>query len=75
MKFIKIYVLIEGLNPLLWQQGILDNPDPEKLIPVPMMGFKELHKRLKIQEHHTKLHQQRLDVSIPAWSPLTPLSH
>lgn len=51
-----------GINPLLWQQAILDNPDPERLIPVPMIGFKELHTRLKCQEQQTKLHQQRLDL-------------
>ncbi|KAL4230131.1 Nuclear pore complex protein Nup54 [Mactra antiquata] len=51
-----------GINPLLWQQAILDNPDPEKLIPVPMIGFKELHKRQKFQESQTKRHQQRLDL-------------
>ncbi|XP_045203679.2 nuclear pore complex protein Nup54-like [Mercenaria mercenaria] len=51
-----------GIDPLLWQQAILDNPDPEKMIPVPMIGFKELHKRLKYQDQQTKLHQQRLDL-------------
>lgn len=51
-----------GINPLLWQQAILDNPDPERMIPVPMIGFKELHKRLKYQDQQTKLHQQRLDL-------------
>lgn len=54
---------VAGINPLLWQQAILDNPDPERLIPVPMIGFRELHRRLKFQEQQTKLHQQRLDVS------------
>ena len=51
-----------GIDPLLWQQAKLDNPDPEKLIPVPMIGFSELHKRLKHQQQQTKMHQSRLDV-------------
>ncbi|CAG5135324.1 unnamed protein product [Candidula unifasciata] len=51
-----------GVDPLLWQQAKLDNPDPEKYIPVPMIGFKELHRRLKYQAEQTKLFQQRLDV-------------
>jgi len=60
----KTFNSFSGINPLLWQQAILDNPDPEKLIPVPLIGFKELHMRFKFQEQQTKLHQQRLDVSI-----------
>ncbi|KAL8558456.1 hypothetical protein ACOMHN_052273 [Nucella lapillus] len=52
----------EGLDPLLWRQAKLDNPDPENLIPVAMVGFRELQQRLKHQEEETKLHQQRLDV-------------
>ena len=48
---------------MIWQQAKLDNPDPDRLIPVPMIGFSELHKRLKHQEHQTQLHQTRLDVS------------
>ncbi|KAH9496040.1 Nuclear pore complex protein Nup54 [Bulinus truncatus] len=51
-----------GVDPLLWQQAKLDNPDPEKYIPVPMIGFKELQRRLKHQAEQTKLYQQRLDV-------------
>ena len=36
---------------------------PCRLIPVPMVGFKELLRRLKIQEQMTKQHQTRVDVS------------
>ncbi|XP_067136137.1 nucleoporin p54 isoform X2 [Centruroides vittatus] len=53
---------VAGIDPLLWQQAKLDNPDPEKLIPVPMIGFSELKRRLKYQEHETKQHQERLDI-------------
>ncbi|KAJ8297550.1 hypothetical protein KUTeg_024081 [Tegillarca granosa] len=51
-----------GIDPLLWQQAKLDNPDPENLIPVPMIGFKALNQRTKHQEQQTKAHQQRLDM-------------
>lgn len=35
-----------------------------RLIPVPMVGFKELLRRLQIQEQMTKQHQTRVDVSM-----------
>ncbi|XP_074650289.1 nucleoporin p54-like [Tubulanus polymorphus] len=50
-----------GIDPLIWDQAKLDNPDPSKLIPVPMIGFSELHRRLQHQEQQTKLHQNTLD--------------
>uniref|UniRef100_V5IDF5 Putative nucleoporin p54 strongylocentrotus purpuratus n=2 Tax=Ixodes ricinus TaxID=34613 RepID=V5IDF5_IXORI len=51
-----------GMDPLLWQQAKLDNPDPDRLIPVPMIGFAELRRRFKLQEHEIKQHQSRLDI-------------
>ena len=33
-----------------------------RLIPVPMVGFKELLRRLKVQDQMTKQHQTRLDI-------------
>lgn len=51
-----------GIHPLIWQQAKLDNPDPETLIPVPMVRFKELFHRMKHQEQQTKLHHQRMDM-------------
>ncbi|KAK7097934.1 nucleoporin p54-like [Littorina saxatilis] len=51
-----------GIDPLLWRQAKLDNPDSGKLVPVAMVGFRELQRRLKHQEEETRLHQQRLDV-------------
>jgi len=54
---------ILGIDPLIWRQARLDNPDPDKLIPVPMVGFSELHRRLKHQEQQTKFQQNRLNVS------------
>ncbi|XP_053559376.1 nucleoporin p54 [Bombina bombina] len=51
-----------GVDPIIWEQAKVDNPDPEKLIPVPMVGFKELLRRLKVQDQMTKQHQSRLDI-------------
>lgn len=51
-----------GIDPLIWRQAKLDNPDADKLIPVPMIGFSELQRRLKHQEQQTKLHSARLGV-------------
>lgn len=53
-----------GIEPIVWKQAKLDNPDPEKLIPVPLIGFQELSRRMKCQEYETKQHQKRLDVII-----------
>ncbi|XP_036619875.1 nucleoporin p54 isoform X1 [Trichosurus vulpecula] len=51
-----------GVDPIIWEQAKVDNPDSEKLIPVPMVGFKELLRRLKVQDQMTKQHQTRLDI-------------
>uniref|UniRef100_A0A3P8UFS8 54 kDa nucleoporin n=1 Tax=Cynoglossus semilaevis TaxID=244447 RepID=A0A3P8UFS8_CYNSE len=51
-----------GVDPIIWEQAKVDNPDPEKLIPVPMVGFRELLCRLQIQEQMTKQHQTRVDI-------------
>ncbi|XP_028273636.1 nucleoporin p54 isoform X3 [Parambassis ranga] len=51
-----------GVDPIIWEQAKVDNPDPERLIPVPMVGFKELLCRLQIQEQMTKQHQTRVDI-------------
>lgn len=32
----------KGIDPRLWKQAIQDNPDPTKLIPVPIVGFNEV---------------------------------
>ncbi|XP_075462822.1 nucleoporin p54 isoform X3 [Ascaphus truei] len=51
-----------GVDPIIWEQAKVDNPDHEKLIPVPMVSFKELLRRLKVQDQMTKQHQSRLDI-------------
>ncbi|XP_067948334.1 nucleoporin p54-like [Watersipora subatra] len=51
-----------GLDPILWDQAKKDNPDPENLLPVPMVGFAEVYRRIKHQEQQCMCHQDRLDV-------------
>ncbi|KAL8207074.1 UNVERIFIED_CONTAM: Nuclear pore complex protein Nup54 [Gekko kuhli] len=50
------------VDPIIWEQAKVDNPDPEKLIPVPMVGFKKLLRRLKVEDQMTKQDQTRLDI-------------
>jgi len=52
-----------GIDARIWEQAKLDNPDPTRMLPVPIVGFDELHQRLRLQEQQTTLHQARLDVS------------
>ena len=51
-----------GIDARIWEQAKLDNPDPARMIPVPIVGFDELHQRLRLQEQQANLQQARLDV-------------
>lgn len=46
----------KGIDPRMWCQAQLDNPDNSKFIPVPMIGFNELKYRIKCQENETEMH-------------------
>ncbi|XP_067631788.1 probable nucleoporin Nup54 isoform X2 [Eurosta solidaginis] len=46
----------KGIDPRMWRQAKLDNPDTKKFIPVPMIGFNDLKWRTKCQEHETETH-------------------
>jgi len=50
-----------GVDPRLWKQAQADNPNPSKLIPVPMIGFKALQTRTNAQELQAKAQASRLD--------------
>ncbi len=39
----------QGIDHRLWKQAQLDNPDPKRLLPVPMIGFRALQQRLQHQ--------------------------
>ena len=58
---IKIPILA-AIDPVIWKQANLENPDKEKMIPVPMMGFKSLNQRLQLQNQMTEGHQNRNDI-------------
>lgn len=44
----------------MWNQAKQDNPDPKKFIPVPIIGFNELKRRIKCQEKETEIHSMYL---------------
>jgi nuclear pore complex protein Nup54 len=46
----------KGIDPRMWKQAIDDNPDPQKFIPVPMVGFQDLKWRITCQENETNTH-------------------
>lgn len=51
----------KGIDPRMWRQAKVDNPDPKKFIPVPMIGFHDLKWRIKCQENETETHALYLD--------------
>ena len=51
-----------GVDPRLWKQAVADNPSPDKMIPVPLIGFKALQARISAQEAQNKAQCGRLDV-------------
>ncbi|XP_055387489.1 probable nucleoporin Nup54 [Condylostylus longicornis] len=59
---IKEYIEVppKGIDPRMWRQANIDNPDSKKFIQVPMVGFNDLKWRLKCQENETDLHIQCL---------------
>lgn len=46
----------KGIDPRMWNQAKQDNPDPKVFIPVPIIGFSELKRRIKSQEKETEMH-------------------
>jgi len=59
-----------GIDPRLWKQAQLDNPDSDNLLPVPIIGFSDIRWRAKCQENETKVHQAVLDGIAEAISDL-----
>jgi len=45
-----------SVDPRMWRQANLDNPDASQFIPVPMIGFSDLKWRVKCQEQETDTH-------------------
>ena len=52
-----------SIDPRLWKQAQLDNPNPEMYIPVPMIGFQQVKNRLKCQEEETARYRAFLDMA------------
>lgn len=53
-------LLLTGIDVRMWNQAKQDNPDPKKFIPVPIIGFDELKRRIKCQERETEIHSMYL---------------
>ena len=45
----------KGIDPRLWKQAQDDNPNPKVYIPVPLLGFKSVMQRIKLQEDQGRL--------------------
>lgn len=58
-----------GIDPLLWQQGVADNPDPARLIPYPVVGFAGLRERQKMQKIEIETHDACLKVRFKLFRP------
>lgn len=50
-----------NINPILWKQAQLENPNPNMYIPVPMIGFKQVKYRHACQEEEVARHRGYLD--------------
>lgn len=50
-----------GIDGRIWKQAQLDNPDKERFLPIPIVGFGDLLWRAKCQEEQAKLHDALLD--------------
>lgn len=46
-----------GIDEQLWKAAQIDNPLPSKYLPMPIMGFANLKKRMLCEEFETGLHQ------------------
>lgn len=52
----------EGIDPLVWNQAKADNPNPDLLIPYPILGFGQLRERQKMQIQEAALQQSFVQV-------------
>lgn len=50
----------DGIDPKMWEQAKLNNPDSKKFIPVPLIGFQALNERFKMQQFETQQQKIRL---------------
>lgn len=50
----------DGIDPKVWEQAKLNNPDPKKFIPIPLIGFQALNERFKMQQFEAQQQRTRL---------------
>ena len=51
-----------GIDDFVWDTAKQENPDSNRLIPIPIIGLEELQQRIKQQEQETQQHQSRLKI-------------
>ena len=51
-----------GIDARLWSQAQMDNPNPDKVLPVPLLGFKALQSRVRCEDNQAKHQQERIKV-------------
>lgn len=50
----------DGIEPKVWEQAKLNNPDSKNFIPIPLIGFQALNERFKMQQFETQQQRARL---------------
>ncbi|KAH9406598.1 Nuclear pore complex protein Nup54 [Tyrophagus putrescentiae] len=50
----------KGIDERIWTQAKLENPDPSRFTPLPLIGFNSLNNRFKMQEKEIQQQQMRL---------------
>eukprot|EP01135_Chromosphaera_perkinsii_P012295 Nk52_evm32s2630 gene=Nk52_evmTU32s2630 len=54
------YVKPASTDDILWNQAVLNNPDPTTLVPVQATGFQDIKERRKIQEQQIEVFESTL---------------
>ena len=49
-----------GLDPTVWEQAKAKNPNPNRFIPVPLLGFAALNERFKLEENEVQQQKSRI---------------
>ncbi|TMW69184.1 hypothetical protein Poli38472_001340 [Pythium oligandrum] len=56
-----LYVRPPHISERLWEQAEQDNPDPLNSVPVPVTGFKDLLKRIQVQQDYAEKYNNYTD--------------
>lgn len=60
-EHVKNYVKPPNVNPRLWEQALRHNPDPTTMVPLQLVGFADLKKRVKVQQMARDSLKKQLD--------------